>query len=147
MTSPSVGAGIPVATATGIVGSGGSGGGTFNGVPKNSTPVFQQNTAAAGVTTCNLPATTGKTYYITGFEISNDGATTPTSVIASIGSFIGSGNYFIPVGALAVGVPTLISVEFTAPLIGLLGQAVALTIPSLGPGNAHSIATLHGYLL
>lgn len=147
MTSPSVGAGVPVGTATGIVGSGGSGGSTFNGVPKNATPVFQQNTTANAATTCNLPLVTGKTYYITGFEIYNDGATTPTTVIASIGALIGSGNYFIVVGALAVGVASLISVQFTAPLIGTLGQPVALTIPGLGAGNAHSIATLHGYLL
>lgn len=149
MTSPSVGAGIPVGTTTGIVGGGSSS--SSGPYPKNATPVTATSGTVANATaSAILAGVPGKTYYITGFEVINDGATAGTTVVASlspVGGGAGSYNFPVVIQPKATAPTAPIIVEFTVPIPGVLSSGITLTVPAFGAGSTESMCFLHGYYM
>lgn len=102
---------------------------------------------AAGVATATLAAAGGKLTYITGFEITSDGATVgvcvnPTVVGVVTGTM--TYTYCAPAGALLAATPLI--VEFPQPIpSSAVNTAVAVSLPSLGTGSTNATVTAHGY--
>ena len=102
---------------------------------------------AAGVATATLAASGSKLTYITGFEITSDGATvgvcvnpTVTGVVTGTLTF----TYCAPAGALLAANPLI--VEFPQPIpSSAVNTAVAVSLPSLGTGSTNATVTAHGY--
>ena len=113
------------------------------------TDTTDSSTGAASALTATLAAATGKTTYITGFEVTGGGATAASVVLVTVtGTITGTLNYYlaIPAGA-AVGTVPLI-VAFARPIPGsAVNTAVVVNVPSFGAGNTQAAVAAHGYQL
>lgn len=101
--------------------------------------------AEATATFAGVP---NKRWTITGFMVTNSGATLGSTVDATITGLEG-GTLTFNVSAAALGGPSnVISVQFSEQVNGsTVGGAITLSVPALGGGNAHCAATLFGRLL
>lgn len=137
MTSPGPG-GAPTSV------SGGS------GYPAGATPVAATsgNVANANAVAA-LPAVAGKTNYVTGFDISNGGATALLDVLATLAGLVGGVTLtYVATALTAAGGASSRQVQFTPPLpANAINTAITLTVPALGVGNAQSVANIYGYVL
>lgn len=104
---------------------------------------------ANATSTCTMPATTGKTTYVTGFDITGSGATVGAAVTCTLtntNSGTISYTYVITAGALLVNTPLIRS--FTPPLKGTAANtAPVLSCPAGGTGNTNMTLNAYGYEL
>lgn len=102
---------------------------------------------AAAIATATLAAVAGKTTYITGFAVTGAGATAGLPVIVTVTGTITGTLSFIAVAAVGVLVAnTPLIVNFPTPIpASAVNTAIAVTVPSLGPGNTHSTVVAYGY--
>jgi hypothetical protein len=118
------------------------------GAPLTTQTAFcQTSTGGAQANTITVAALAGKTIYITGFEISGDGATGQSVIAVTLG-FGGTtvANYSFNVVAGATSVNPPLAVEYTFPLVApTVGTSCVLTVPSFGTGNTSASVTLHGF--
>lgn len=104
---------------------------------------------ANATSTCTMPATTGKTTYVTGFDITGSGATVGAAVTCTLtntNSGTISYTYVITAGALLVNTPLIRS--FAPPLKGTAANtAPVLSCPAGGTGNTNMTLNAYGYEL
>lgn len=104
---------------------------------------------AAATATCTMPATTGKTTYVTGFDITGSGATVGVVVVCTLTN-VNSGThsyvYAAAAGVLAANTP--MTKNFQTPLKATASNtAPVLSCPSLGTGNTNMSVNVDGYEL
>jgi len=104
---------------------------------------------AAAVATCTMPATTGKTTYVTGFDISGSGATVGSVVTCTLtNTNSGTMSYTFAATAGALLADTPVSKDFKTPLKATASNtAPVLSCPSLGTGNTNMTINAYGYEL
>lgn len=108
-----------------------------------SSSVNQANAAAVAT----LAAATGKTTYITGFEVTGTGATAGLPVTVTVTGVLGGTlnyTYAAAVGALVGNTPLVIGFPIPLPS-SAVNTAIVVTVPALGVGNTNSTAVAHGY--
>ena len=113
-----------------------------------TTAVDASSNNAAAANNVSLPAVANQTNFVTGFEITGDGATAGSVILVTLTGVVGGPLDYeltIPAGA-GVAVTPLI-VEFPVP-IPATGPNVAITlnVPSFGAGNTNAAAAIHGYV-
>jgi len=110
------------------------------------TDVTGSATGAASALAPALPAVSGKTNYVTGFEVTGAGATAASVIAVTLtGTITGTLNYriAIPAGA-TVGIVPLI-VVFARPIpASAANTAITLNVASFGAGSTDAAATIHG---
>lgn len=103
------------------------------------------NPAAANNVT--LPGLAGATTYITGFEITGDGATAGSIIAITVTGILGGTKTYyltVPLGLTAAITPLL--VEFVRPIPASgLNTAIVVNVPSFGAGNTNAAVTAHGF--
>jgi hypothetical protein len=114
-----------------------------------ATPVIKTSgNVAAAVATATLPAVSGKTNYLTGFDITSSGSTAAAVVLAALTGLLGGTiNYvYATVAGATLANPTL-SVRFDIPLpASAANTAISLSLPTLGAGNTNAVVNLYGYV-
>lgn len=134
---------------------GGSGAGTFvlgtaTSYPNTAIPVIKSSgTVSAATASAALAASTSRTNYITGFDITSSGATSPTVVVVSVTGLLGGTiNYIYATVAGASVLNTPLSVRFPIALPGsAINTVITVSLPSLGAGNTNACVTVYGYSL
>ncbi len=95
-----------------------------------------------------LPATAGRTNYITGFEVTGTGATLGLPVTITVTGITTpiSYTYAAVAGVLVENTPLL--VEFPQPLpASAVNTAITVTCPALGAGNTNNTVNVHGFVV
>lgn len=116
--------------------------------PPGAIPVFGSATGANSSITAIVPATNGKTTYITGFTITSGGATSGAVVGVTVASFhtIAVYAYGVVAGA-TIANPTM-DIRFPQPIPG--GGAniqITVTVAAMGSGNTIACVDAYGYQL
>lgn len=130
-------------------GAGNLAGGTGT-IPSGATFVSATSgNVAAAVATAVLPATSGKTTYLSGFQIFGAGATAASVVNATVTS-LGGGATTITypvVAVLGATVPNTPVVVTFSPAIPATttNQTITGSCPSLGAGNTNNCLNMFGY--
>lgn len=118
--------------------------------PSAATPL----TAASGnvanaAAAATLAGTSGKTTYITGFEITGSGATLGAAVTVTVtGTISGtlSYTYAAIAGALLANTPLVVEFPVAIPA-SATNTAIVVSCPALGGGNTNNTTVAHGYQL
>lgn len=119
--------------------------------PISTLPVTSASSGnvVAAVATATLAAVTGKTNYITGFEITSAGATAGAIVNPTVTGVLGGTltyTYASVTGATLLN--PVLAITFNPPLAASgVGVAIAVSCPSLGAGNTNATVVAHGYSL
>lgn len=118
--------------------------------PSGATPITGASGNVANASAvATLSGTSGKTTYITGFEVTSGGATAASLVTVAItGTVTGtlSYTYAAPAGATAGATPLV--VEFSTPVpASAANTSIVVTVPALGAGNTNATVVAHGYQL
>ena len=96
-----------------------------------------------------IPPVVGKTFYLTGFEVTGSGATAGLPVTVTVQDLLGGTllySYCAAVGALVSNQPLI--VQYNQPLPARLpNQSVTITCPALGTANTQNMIAAHGYYL
>jgi hypothetical protein len=125
------------------------GGGLAIGTPGTQVNATSGN-IAANTATATLPAVTGKTNFLTGFEITAGGATGAAVVTATITGLIsGTMNYTFatPAGATLGATPLVVSFPGGGLQASGTGVAIVVSMPTLGSGNTNTTINAHGYVV
>lgn len=120
------------------------------GYPFGSVPVVATSGLVANAQAqASLPATAGKTTYITGFQVTGGGATLAALVNAALTGILGGPlnySYGGLAGILSLNQPLI--VQFNPPLpASAMNQAITLTLPALGAGNLAACVSMQGFQL
>lgn len=112
------------------------------------TAVDASSAGGAQANNVSLPAVANQTNFVTGFEVTGDGATAASVIVVTLTGVPGgplSYELTIPAG-VGTSINPLI-VEFPVP-IPATGPNVAITlnVPSFGAGNTNAAAVIHGYV-
>lgn len=119
--------------------------------PSGATPVVATSgNVAAAVASATLSGTSGKTTYITGFQITGSGATIGVVVDVTVTNLIGSITYHYEyaaiAGALLMNTPLI--VNFSKPIpASAQNTSIVVSCPSLGTGNTNNSVNAMGYQL
>ena len=119
--------------------------------PNGAVPLATSSGVVANTTaTATLAAVSGKTTYITGFDISADGATTGSCVVPTVGLLIGGGNFSylfcFPSSASASG--SVYVVNFSPPVpASAVNTSISVSLPALGTGNTGAVVNVRGFQL
>jgi hypothetical protein len=122
----------------------------FNSAP--CTPVTASATGTTGATTATLPAVTGKTTYICGFQFMGTNATAanPATNVTITGTISGTLNFGYPTLAAGAGVANTPPVgEVFTPCIqaSAINTAIVVNGPALGAGATLVTVSAWGYQL
>jgi hypothetical protein len=134
-----------------LLGSGGLSIGTTTGqAPIGATIVARSsgNTANASAQ-ARMPAVSGKTNYITGFDVYSTGSTAAFVTQVTISGLLGGSlvfSYANVIGPTLLSTP--LSIRFPGPIPGLaVNTALNVTLPALGSGNTSATVNVYGYVL
>ncbi len=99
-----------------------------------------------------LPAVTGKTTWVTGFDVTGGGATGASVIdinITGLATAIGTLHWGMNVLAGATGPVNTqggLSIRFPTPLsASAVASAITLNVPSFGTGNTEAAAVIYGF--
>ena len=102
---------------------------------------------AATPAVATLPGAPGLTTFISGFEITASGAAAASCVNATVTGLVSGSLAYVfcaPAGVTAPA-PALV-VNFNPPIpAASVNTAIAVTLPSLGGGNANAAVATHGF--
>lgn len=104
------------------------------------------STGAASTLTATLAGTSGKTTYITGFDVTGSGATLGSMVVVTVTGLTNTLSYIYAViaGALLGDAP--LSIRFNPPIAASASNtAIVVTVPSLGTGNTNAAVVATGF--
>lgn len=105
---------------------------------------------AAATATATLSAASGKTTYITGFQIAGSGATIGTVVNCTVTNIVGSITLNYPyaaiAGALLMNTPIIVNFNPAVPA-NAANTSIVVSCPSLGTGNTNNTVNAFGYQL
>lgn len=122
-----------------------------------STPLYALPVVAtsgnvtAAIATATLPSATGKTTYISGFQVTGAGATAPSVVDVTVGNIGGPGgptvlHYELTVATGATVANNPLAVTFNPPLpANGPGVSISVVCPSLGAGSTNNCVNAIGY--
>jgi hypothetical protein len=117
--------------------------------PNGATPT----TAASGnvansSAVATLSGVSGKTTYITGFEICSNGSTLGSTVNPTVtGTVTGTLTYTYQVPVLS-GLPHPLIIAFPLPIpASATNTSIVVTLPALGSGNTNATVVAHGFTL
>lgn len=111
------------------------------------TPVTATASGANANTTATIPGVAGKFTYITGFQVTSNGATASTSVtVAVTGTVTGTMNYVYVTGTLNAAGDGQLIVTFPTPVpSSAVNTAIAVGVPALGAGNTVTQVSMQGF--
>lgn len=116
----------------------------------DATPVTAgSGNVANAPATATIPAVVGKTAYISGFTISGAGATAALVVNPTLTGVISGTKAFAYAAVAGVGlINQVLDVQFCPPIpASALNQAIAVTCPALGAGNANNTVNAYGFYI
>ncbi len=96
-----------------------------------------------------LAGVASKTTFITGFEITSDGASVALCVNPTVtGTVTGTltYTYCAPAGVLVMATPLIVPFPLAIPA-SAVNTAIVVTLPALGTGSANATVVAHGYQL
>lgn len=102
---------------------------------------------AAASATATLAAATGKTTYITGFQISAGGATSAVCVSPTVTGVITGTMTFTfcaPAGVTTAATPLIVTFPQPVPA-SATNTTIVVTLPSLGTGNTNATVSAQGF--
>jgi hypothetical protein len=102
---------------------------------------------ANATATATLAGVSNLTNWITGFEITNGGATSANCVTATVTGLVGGTESYTvcaPAGPGVAATPLLVQYTSPVPAAGP-GVSIAVSLPALGAGNTNTTVNLHGY--
>lgn len=102
---------------------------------------------ANAAATATLPAVSGRTNYITGFQITASGATAALTVNATVTGLKGTAQNYTFVFPAGVDVPaTPLIVSFATPMpANAANLAISVTLPASGTGGTHAAVNVQGF--
>lgn len=110
--------------------------------------------ATAGANTATLASASGKTAWITGFDVTGTGATTGSGINVTVtGLASGAGstlNYGlqVPAGVTAALTGGGLFIKYDKPLpASALNTNILVTCPSFGSGNTAASVNVYGFLV
>lgn len=118
------------------------------GIPAGATSVqASSGNVAAATATATLPATSGKTTYISGFQITGTGATAALAVNPTVTGLLGGTATYTYAAAAGVAVAnTPLIVSFNPPLpASATNTTIVVSCPSLGTGNTNNTVVAQGF--
>ena len=113
-------------------------------------PVANGAAGAAQQNVATLPAASGKTTYIEGFDITGGGATAASVIEVAVGG-LAAGNLKYELNILAGATGPMnaqggFSIRFPEPLPASgLNTAITVTVPSFGTGNTNASVVAYGF--
>jgi hypothetical protein len=116
----------------------------LNAIPKNAT----SGDVAAATAAATLPATAGKTTYITGFTFTSTGSTSAATVDITVtdGTWTLTFVYVSVAGATTAN--SLLNVNFPYPIpASATNTTIVASCPTLGSGNLHACMNAYGFQL
>lgn len=118
--------------------------------PSGATPLSagSGNVANASAVATLTPAS-GKTAYITGFQISGAGATVALPVSVTVVGLLGGTRTFTHTavaGALLANTPLLVNFPYPIPA-SAVDTNIVVTCPALGAGNTNNTVNAQGFYL
>jgi len=118
--------------------------------PSGATPLSagSGNVANASAVATLTPAS-GKTAYITGFQISGAGATVALPVSVTVVGLLGGTRtftYTAIAGALLANTPLLVNFPYPIPA-SAVDTNIVVTCPALGAGNTNNTVNAQGFYL
>lgn len=102
---------------------------------------------AATAAAATLANVTGKTTYITGFEVTGSGATAGLPVTVTVTGLLGgtaSYTYVAVAGALLANTPLVRNFPFPLPA-SAVSVDIVVSCPSLGTGSTNNTVVAYGY--
>ena len=102
---------------------------------------------ANATASATLAGVSNLTNWITGFEITNGGATAGACVTATVAGLVGGTESYTvcaPAGAGVAATPLLVQYTSPVPASGP-GVAITVSLPPLGAGDTNTTVNLHGY--
>ncbi len=103
---------------------------------------------AAAVATGTLPAVSGQTNAVSGFQITGLGATGATVVVATLTGVLGGTQSYevtVPAGVTTAISPVIVNFNPPLPATGT-NVAISISVPSFGAGNTNAEANIQGTL-
>lgn len=111
-----------------------------------ATPQHATQTGAAAAISAAIPAAAGKTSWLTGFEVTGDGATAGSTIVVTVTTPTVRANYELTVPAGAAVAVTSLIVALPTPIPGdAANTPVTVNVPSFGAGNTNAAVNAHGY--
>ena len=135
----------PVSAATPLPVTGSAGGLPPGAVALTSASGNKANASAAAT----LAAATGKTTYITGFQVTASGATAGLPVSVTVVGVLGGTltyTFTAPAGVLVPATPLVVTFPNPVPASDV-NTAIVVTLPALGSGNTNAAVCAQGYQL
>ncbi len=122
--------------------------------PGNNVAAANPITAASGnianaSAVATLPGVASKTTFITGFEITSDGAGTGACFNPTVtGTITGTltYTYCVPTGVLLAATPLIVPFSIAIPA-SAANTSIVVTLPALGTGSTNATVVAHGYQL
>lgn len=120
---------------------------TLNTFVFTDTDIDASSAVAAAANNVTLAGVAGQTTFITGFEITGDGATAGSIITITItGVLGGTKTYFLTIPAGVTTAITPLIVEFARPIpASAVNTAIVVNVPSFGAGNTNAAVTAHGF--
>jgi hypothetical protein len=123
---------------------------SLSSIPGGATTVIGSSGNVANASAvAALAGTSGKTTYITGFQLTASGSTVGLDVTATVTGLLSSNMSFtftFPAGALVPAQPLI--VNFPQPLpASAANTAIVVTLPAGGTGNTNATADAQGFQL
>lgn len=103
--------------------------------------------AAASANNVTLAGAAGATTFITGFEITGDGATAAGDVTVTVTGILGgTKTYHLAIPTVVAPSNVSLIVQYSRPIPALaLNTAIVVNVPSFGAGNTFAAVTAHGF--
>ena len=118
--------------------------------PSGATPLSAGSGNVANASAAaTLTSATGKTAYITGFQVTGSGATAGLPVTVTVAGLLGgtrSFTYSDAVGALVLNSPLLVNFPYPIPA-SATNTNIVVTCPALGAGNTNNTVNAQGFYL
>lgn len=111
------------------------------------TDVDASSANAAAANNVTLPGVASQTTFITGFEITGNGATAAGDVTVTVTGILGgTKTYHLAIPLVAAPSNVSLLVEFTRPIpASAANTAIVVNVPSFGAGNTSAAVTAHGF--
>lgn len=116
------------------------------GSAKTQLEVCTTGSAASSPLAATLAGTSGKTTYLTGFDITGLGAISASAVTVAVTGLTNTLSYLYAAvaGVLAVNAP--LSIRFNPPIAASAANtAIVVTLPALGTGNTAAAVAAYGF--
>jgi len=111
------------------------------------TDVDASSANAAAANNVTLPGAAAQTTFITGFEITGNGATAAGPIAVTVTGILGgTKTYVLEIPTIAGVAQVALVVEYARPIpASAVNTAIVVNVPSFGAGNTAAAVTAHGF--